>query len=227
VTYASPLRHRLAKECNLPKEAMQGIVEMLEELSQILQGLALIREVSPRLRARVCAFGERMSTSLAVEILKVAGVKASLLQSKDFLVTDAAHQDEDKYLNATVIPKRDPEFADETMEKTCGFQPEVVIMQGFVARSHKGETCLLGAPPCPCFPKPCPSKQHHPWSLHPTPPLLPPYLPQRQKPDNFGREPQSFPGPCFEERGGGDTVIECHLQVTHMTTPPFGLDRQD
>lgn len=135
---------------------MQGIVEMLEELSQILQGLALIREVSPRLKARVCAFGERMSTSLAVEILKMAGVKASLLQSKDFLVTDAAHQDEDKYLNATVIPKRDPEFADKMMEKTCGFHPEVVIMQGFVARSHKGETCLLGASPCPFLLNPCP-----------------------------------------------------------------------
>lgn len=62
---------------------MQSVVVMLEELAQILQGLSLIKEVSPRLKARVCAYGEKMSTSLAVEILRKAGLAASLLDSKE------------------------------------------------------------------------------------------------------------------------------------------------
>ena len=37
-------------------------------------------QVSPRLKARVCAFGEQMSTVLAVQILTDMDVKATLVQ---------------------------------------------------------------------------------------------------------------------------------------------------
>ncbi len=109
--------------------ALKGVLELIQELSQLLQGLSLIKEVresrtdmqcahtytqastlfsilvhealelticklqaSARLRARVCSFGERMSTTIAVEILKHWGVASNLVESKDFLVSEMAPQ---------------------------------------------------------------------------------------------------------------------------------------
>ena len=49
-------------------------------------------QASARLRARVCSFGERMSTTIAVEILKHWGVASNLVESKDFLVSETNPQ---------------------------------------------------------------------------------------------------------------------------------------
>lgn len=136
---------RLAKEIGVDNSALKGVLELIEELSQLLHGLTLVKEVSSRLRARVCAFGERMSTCFAVQILKHWGVPSHLLESKDFLVSESqpTAPDEDKFLNAHVIPRSEPTWANELVEKKVG-SPEVIVLQGFVARTQRGETCLLG-----------------------------------------------------------------------------------
>jgi diaminopimelate decarboxylase/aspartate kinase len=51
--------------------------------------------------------------------------------------------DTDKYLNANVFPRCQPEWAEEVLEKSCGVS-DVVVTQGFVAKNPKGENCLLG-----------------------------------------------------------------------------------
>ncbi len=70
---------RLAKEVGLDAGALTEVLELLKELDQILYGLRLLKEESPRLRARVCSFGERLSTVLAVQIIKHHGLSCSLL----------------------------------------------------------------------------------------------------------------------------------------------------
>jgi hypothetical protein len=40
---------RLAKEVGLDASALKGVLELIEELSQLLQGLSLIKEVNNRL----------------------------------------------------------------------------------------------------------------------------------------------------------------------------------
>jgi aspartokinase len=70
---------RLAKEVGLDAGALTDVLELLKELDQILYGLRLLKEESPRLRARVCSFGERLSTVLAVQIMKHHGLACSLL----------------------------------------------------------------------------------------------------------------------------------------------------
>jgi hypothetical protein len=70
---------RLAKEVGLDASCLKGVLEKMSELAELLQGVAMIGEVSPRLLARICSYGELMSTLMAVQILKHAGVQADLL----------------------------------------------------------------------------------------------------------------------------------------------------
>ncbi|KAJ1476936.1 Aspartate/glutamate/uridylate kinase [Baffinella frigidus] len=138
-------RHRqLAKEAGLPLTALKGVFEKLAELGEILQGVRLIREVSPRLKARVCAFGEQMSTVMAVQILKDMEVKASLVPAMELLLSvQVPHAtEEDRYLNASVLPVKDPERAEHIVDRHG--RQDVVVTQGFVCRNHRNESCLLG-----------------------------------------------------------------------------------
>lgn len=45
--------------------------EMFDGLRQLLDGISLVQEASPRVKARVMAHGELLSTLLGVSILKV------------------------------------------------------------------------------------------------------------------------------------------------------------
>lgn len=70
---------RLAKEVGLESGALKDVLELIKELDQILYGLSLLKEESPRLRARVCSFGERLSTQIAIQILKYHGLNSALI----------------------------------------------------------------------------------------------------------------------------------------------------
>jgi hypothetical protein len=63
----------------LDASCLKGVLEKMSELTELLQDVAMIGEVSPRLLARICSYGELMSTLMAVQILKHAGVQADLL----------------------------------------------------------------------------------------------------------------------------------------------------
>eukprot|EP00288_Rhodomonas_lens_P014410 CAMPEP_0177696412 /NCGR_PEP_ID=MMETSP0484_2-20121128/3966_1 /TAXON_ID=354590 /ORGANISM="Rhodomonas lens, Strain RHODO" /LENGTH=606 /DNA_ID=CAMNT_0019207381 /DNA_START=194 /DNA_END=2014 /DNA_ORIENTATION=+ len=141
---------RLAREVGLDAQAINNVLECVREMENLLQGISMVGEVSPRVKARMCSYGEQMSTRMAVHILRVHGVKASLVQSGDLLVTDTPlnAMDEDKYLNANIYPRSEREWAESVIqEKAEPFSqgvPDVVVTQGFIARNVKGETCLLG-----------------------------------------------------------------------------------
>lgn len=51
---------------------MEPVNEMFEGLKHLLEGVSLVEEASPRVKARVMAHGELLSTLLGVAILKVA-----------------------------------------------------------------------------------------------------------------------------------------------------------
>ena len=129
----------------MESSALREVTERITELGDLLQGLSMIQEVSPKLQARICSYGEQMSTRLAIQILKHNNIKASLVQSGDLLVTDThlTAPDTDKYLNANVFPKCDPVWAESVIESKVG-PVDVIVTQGFVAKNAKGESCLPG-----------------------------------------------------------------------------------
>ncbi len=115
--------------------------ERLHELEQLVAGVRLVREVSVRVRVRVMALGELMSTCLGAAYLASQGLPVHWLDARDLLTsrTRTGRNPVTGYLSATCDCSPNPE-----MEAKIASYRGVVLTQGFIARNASGETVLLG-----------------------------------------------------------------------------------
>jgi bifunctional diaminopimelate decarboxylase / aspartate kinase len=134
-------RHRaLAEALEVDGDVILG--GDLENLGRLLLGCSLIREVSPRLHARVLAHGELMSTRLGAAFLERIGLAAAWIDARDWLVSvdEPTLGETRRILSATCAQDPDPELQ-------AGFAAQsspVLVTQGFIARDGGGDTVLLG-----------------------------------------------------------------------------------
>lgn len=136
------MHRRLANDMGLDGDAL--LRETFEELERTLLGIALTREVTPRLRARVMSTGEMLSTRLGVAWLETQGLRASWQDARDLLEARRERRSalgaERQYLSATCSDDPDPEL--DARLRALG--ADVVVTQGFIARGPEGHTVLLG-----------------------------------------------------------------------------------
>ncbi|HWM90014.1 MAG TPA: bifunctional aspartate kinase/diaminopimelate decarboxylase [Thermoanaerobaculia bacterium] len=114
----------------------------LDELTRLALAASLLREAGPRLKARVMAFGELLSTRLGAAFLEARGVPATWFDAREGLVSlDDPRKTEAPraYLSATCGHERD-----EALRQRLDAERGVVVTQGFIARNAAGETVLLG-----------------------------------------------------------------------------------
>jgi bifunctional diaminopimelate decarboxylase / aspartate kinase len=112
----------------------------LAELREIAAGVALVREVSDRTRARVMASGELMATHLGARFLRKEGLEVTWVDARTLLRS----------------AERGASGRADVLNAVCGFAPDlaleeqlealspVVITQGFIASDEDGNTVLLG-----------------------------------------------------------------------------------
>lgn len=113
---------------------MAVIKMMLNDLDDILQGVFLIKELSPRSRDFILSFGERLSNLIISRALVSAGHDCEFLDARKLIKTDAG------FGNALVLQ-------DETHQNIrAWFQehPLLQIVTGFIASTLKDETTTLG-----------------------------------------------------------------------------------
>ena len=132
-------RHRqLTTELGLDvSPQLQGY---FDELRQMANGIALVRELSDRTRARVMANGELMATEIGSRFLRQQGVDVSWMDARDML----AAEDRGASAKASVLSATCSFAPDAALEKKLNAATAVVITQGFIARDSEGNTCLLG-----------------------------------------------------------------------------------
>jgi len=123
----------------------RGEVESLfSDLAQLLQGIGLTGEATPRLKARITSAGELLSTRLGTAWLVRQGLGAVWEDARNILVADpldpTTAQPERQYLSATCDYGRDPQLA----AHLDGLKTDIVVTQGFIARLPEGDTVLLG-----------------------------------------------------------------------------------
>ena len=111
--------------------------EELERLRRWITGAALLGEANPRIRARVMAQGERMSTRLGARFLQEQGIDATWLDATTALSALDGPTDSRRYLQAAVGHDPDPAL----QERLSG--SSAVVTQGFIARGADG-VVLLG-----------------------------------------------------------------------------------
>merc|ERR1719271_126455 len=120
--------------------------ELLEELQRLLEGITLTQEASPKLIARISAFGELMSSQLGMLAIRKAGIPCVRLDARKLIISTetSTMQDIDRYLNANANPVTDLKRVQEQLVAQDASKDCAVITQGFIGCAPKGSDCLLG-----------------------------------------------------------------------------------
>ena len=110
--------------------------ELLDELDDLLRGLTLVRELTPRTLDRVASFGERISARGVAAYFVNEGIKAVACDAFDLgLRTDS------RFTAATPDPACYPDLRRNLKQLT---RKSVPVVTGFVAKDAKGEITTLG-----------------------------------------------------------------------------------
>jgi aspartate kinase len=108
-----------------------------DALDELLRGIAAVGELTPRTTDHVAAYGELLSSRIVTEAFSARGLNASLVDSRDCLVTDATHM--------RAVP-----IMDETNAKLAlKVQPlldakRVPVMGGFIGATRNRVTTTIG-----------------------------------------------------------------------------------
>lgn len=133
-------RHReLAAELGVGWSA--ALERQFDELHAIAETLALVSDISDRIRARVLAAGELIATEIGSRLLQSQGIDASWLDARSLLraTQRAGATERASVLSATC------EFAPEpALRSRLNSLTAVVVTQGFIASDADGNTVLLG-----------------------------------------------------------------------------------
>jgi aspartate kinase len=118
-------------------EELGGFLEQhFQELSQILGGLAVLGELTPRSLDAVSSYGERLSSRIVCMALYCAGVPTVHVDARDMIVTDARHTQAAPDLKETY--SRLKKHVKRVTER------RVPVMGGFIASTATGVTTTLG-----------------------------------------------------------------------------------
>lgn len=134
-------RHRaLGAELGLDADSLLGAD--FEELDRLAPGAELVGEISPRLQARVMAFGELMSTRLGTAFLNSKGIGTAFLDAREILRAEVPREVGHVHHFLSASCHHDPD--EEIRAHLASFPEPVILTQGFIARDAKGKTVLLG-----------------------------------------------------------------------------------
>ncbi|MDR2658682.1 MAG: bifunctional aspartate kinase/homoserine dehydrogenase I [Spirochaetaceae bacterium] len=114
--------------------AIAEIEAVFTELRLLLDGVFILKELSPRSLDYIMSFGERLSASLIAKYFNEYGIKAEYLDSRLLIKTDEG------YGGAKV-------FTEETYKNIKTYMAEhktPQIAAGFIASTRKGATTTLG-----------------------------------------------------------------------------------
>jgi aspartate kinase len=130
----SPVADRereVLRSLRLPESLVE---DDLKRLSDIFQGLSLLRELTPRSLDHVAAFGERMCVKAIAALLRRRRIPATAVQADEAgLVTDG------KFTRASVLPE-----AYDALAKSLARVKGVPVVTGFVGRDREGNVTTLG-----------------------------------------------------------------------------------
>jgi aspartate kinase len=113
---------------------VRAVEPLLQRLSQLLHGICLLRELTPRTLDHVMSFGERMSTRVMAAVLAGEGVAATAVNAWDMgLVTTGRH--------GAARPL--PGVEERIRERAAGYDL-VPVVTGFLGRDERGEITTLG-----------------------------------------------------------------------------------
>ena len=132
-------KHHNAIEKLLTKKKEKNILieeinALLSELSEILHGVELVRECSPRTNDFISGFGERLSSKIIAAHLKDCGIKAVAVDAREIIRTDNNHG------RAAVDFKE----TERLTRAKLSDRDYIAVVTGFIASTADGVATTLG-----------------------------------------------------------------------------------
>src|ERR1700689_1082547 len=132
------LRELMAlRDFHLRESGMERTVdEHFQELSELVKGLAVLGELTPRAIDAISSFGERLSSLIVTNYFQHHGLSAVHVDSRKVIVTDHRH--------TQAIPLLDQSYAKLSATIPPLAKQQVVVMGGFIASTENGVSTTLG-----------------------------------------------------------------------------------
>jgi aspartate kinase len=107
------------------------------DLDKLLNGISILRELSPQTQDKVLSYGELISTAILSETLRQRGIAARLLDAREAMVTDG------RFTQARPVL---PLALERIREAVRGpvLSGEVPVLQGYIGSTRDGVTTTLG-----------------------------------------------------------------------------------
>lgn len=114
--------------------AIAAVKFMLNDLEDILQGVYLVKELTPRSMDFITSFGERLSNYIIHMAFKRLGIDCDYLDARSVIVTD------DQFGNAEV----DMDKTVANIRSLYASRQKLQVVTGFIAADENGVTTTLG-----------------------------------------------------------------------------------
>lgn len=127
-------RHKeILKGLELPADLAE---DLLKELKDLLYGIQMVREVTPRLYDHVASFGERISARTFAAVLRKRGHK----EAESFDAFDLGFATDSRFMNARPLP-------DINERLSAGFaahKKKLAVVTGFIGKDPNGDITTIG-----------------------------------------------------------------------------------
>ncbi len=110
--------------------------EHFQELTELVKGLAVLGELTPRSIDAISSYGERLSSFIVALAFRHFGMKTAHVDARDFIVTDRRHTHA-----APLFPQT---YARLSATIPALAANAVVVMGGFIGATEDGVTSTLG-----------------------------------------------------------------------------------
>lgn len=129
---------RLAADLGVRPSVLDG---QFHTLTRVIDGVRLLREVSPGVHARVMATGELAATTLGAGYLQARGLPAHWWDARTMLESQERRNlsERAQFLSAACTHDADPQLQ-HVLAGVDGF----IVTQGFIGRNAGGDTVLFG-----------------------------------------------------------------------------------
>jgi aspartate kinase len=118
-------------------EALANIVEThFRELEQVLHGLAILRELTPRSIDAISSYGERLSSQILCMALQSEGISSVQVDAREMIISNDQH--------TCAVPDYAETYQRLKKHVARLTEKHVVVMGGFIAGTPEGITTTLG-----------------------------------------------------------------------------------
>jgi len=112
-----------------------AVPALFQELAELVKGLAVLGELTPRSVDAISAFGERISSLIVADVFRRKGLDAVHADAREYIITDQRH--------TQAVPLYSETY--ERLEKLAPIAArQIVVMGGFIGSTLAGVTSTLG-----------------------------------------------------------------------------------